>query len=223
MSRLVIELREVRRTARKRLLDHPFFEILADDAEAPSAVRLWSMQDYYISRDFPRFVAMIAAHIPDPELRHAIVVNLWEEHGEGDFAKAHSRLFDLLLESIEINISTIDAPTPATENFIETQIKLTEDSVLAGLGAFCYGNEYLTLSEFRHIEHACFQAYPASNLAYFVANRQADGRHGREAERVILQLCTSEDEINQVKHGAEAAVDARLSFYDDLCKKLASD
>ena len=180
------------------------------------------MQDCYISRDFPRFVAAIIARISDPQLRHAIVANLWEEHGEGNFDRAHSRLFDLLLESIGIEPSNLDAPSPATKDFINMQIELTDGDLLAGLGAFCYGNEYLTLSEFRPIERACLRVFPESNPAYFVANRQADGKHARDAERVIVALCSGKDDIDQVKRGAEAAVDARLSFYDELCKNLGT-
>ena len=216
------ELRELRRWARDRLLGHPFFEVLADGSHTQAAIRLWAMQDYYISREFPRLVAAIAARISEPRLRHVIVVNLWEEHGDGNFDRAHSNLFDRLLESMSIDPAHLAPPSSPTSEFIDLQIGLAEDNVLAGLGAFCYGNEYLTLSEFRPVEKACVRAYPKADLSYFISNRQADGRHARDAENVIVELCHGPMDLKNVQRGAEAAVDGRLNFYDDLLKQLGS-
>jgi pyrroloquinoline-quinone synthase len=216
------ELRELRRTAHSRLLlKHPFFEVLASDqSRCREAIRVWSTQDYYVAQEFPCLVAAIAARIADPRLRHTIVVNLWEEHGEGNLSLSHAALFDLLLQDIGVRKSNIDPPLSTTRDFIEMQLNLTAQNVLCGLGAFCYANEYLTLWEFRPIQDACALAYPNADLSYFIANRQADGKHAREAERVIAAMCSSERDLELVAHGAEAAINSRVEFYDGVLRQL---
>jgi pyrroloquinoline-quinone synthase len=216
------ELRELRRSAHSRLLlKHPFFEILAvDPSRCREAIRVWSMQDYYVAQEFPCLVAAIAARIVDPRLRHAIVINLWEEHGEGNLSLSHAALFDRLLADIGITKTNLDPPLPTTRDFIQMQLSLTEKNVLSGLGAFCYANEYLTLWEFRPIQDACALVYPNADLSYFIANRQADGKHAREAERVIAAMCRNEEDLDLVERGAEAAINSRVNFYDGVLKHL---
>lgn len=213
------ELQDLREFCRNHPIhSHPYFKVIEDDAMQAEAVRVWAMQDYHVSKQFPCLAASIAAHIDDPKIRHNLVVNLWEEHGEGDFDLSHINLFTKLLSSI--GISEASPPLPSTSEFIRGQIKLAEENVLSGLGAFCYGNELLSLWEFRPIEEACSRAFPNADLSYFKANREADGRHSRDAERTILSLCKQENDIDLVRRGAELALAARVAFYDGVLQQL---
>jgi len=185
------------------------------------AVLAWAQQDYHVSRQFPCLAAILAARIEDPRIRHPLVANLWEEHGEGDYDLSHVNLFSKLLASIAICADEIPPPLPTTLNFIEGQMRLAENDTLAGLGAFCYGNEFLSLQEFRPIEEACARAFPDANLSYFRANREADGRHSHEAEMAILALCQDEAGVQSVWRGAEWSLRARSEFYDGIVQQLS--
>jgi pyrroloquinoline-quinone synthase len=214
-------LKEFRHLCRDHEIhNHPYFRAIRDASMRAAAVRAWALQDYHVSRQFPCLAAVIASRIEDPRLRHPLVINLWEEHGEGRFEASHISFFGRLLASIGVSEDEVTSPLPATSNFISGQMRLAEEDVLSGLGAFCYGNELLSLWEFRPIEEACAQAFPGADLSYFRANREADGRHSRDAELVILSLCKSRAAVQSVRRGAEWALHARFEFYDGIMQQL---
>ena len=100
--------------------------------------------------------------------------------------------------------------------FIDVQEAMARQSVLMGLGAFCYANEYLTIAEFEPLQDAIGRAFPAANLRFFDANREVDGRHTAMTEDVIAALMLSDGDLDEVQKGAAVALDARVAFYDAL-------
>jgi pyrroloquinoline-quinone synthase len=204
----------------KSLLRHPFFNALQDPAKGPIATKIWATQDYYVAREFPRILGALVAVIDDPRVRHPLVMNLWEEHGEGAIHGSHALLFERLMKSLDMDVGNLTAILPATRYFIDSQVELSWKDVLTGLGAFCYGNEYLTIREFLYLQSACVHHFPQADLAYFSANREADGRHTREAESVIFALCEDDSGIARVEAGATLAVTLRGAFYDSLLAEL---
>ncbi|MDP0560842.1 MAG: iron-containing redox enzyme family protein [Candidatus Endonucleobacter sp. (ex Gigantidas childressi)] len=50
---------------------------------------------------FSKPMAVLSAKIPESEFRIEIVRNVWEEHGEGDLAKSHSKTFRELLKKLD--------------------------------------------------------------------------------------------------------------------------
>jgi pyrroloquinoline-quinone synthase len=198
---------------------HLFLEQLGSKS-GPKAQKLiieWAKQDYFVSRRFPCLLGTIIGQIDDPKIRHIMVKNLWEEHGEGRRNATHHALFCKLMSDIGIDLDlTLLAMTQATRRFIEIQETLARENVLLGLGAFCYANEYITVDEFAPLEKAVEYEFPGADLSFFIANRQVDARHAAESEDVIASLVSSDSDLSLVEQGATAALEARVSFYDDL-------
>lgn len=88
--------------------------------------------------------------------------------------------------------------------------------IMAGVGAFCYANEYLALKEYPPIQDAILAFFPKADTRFFEANWEVDGRHTELAEECILQLCASPADFESARNGAEVALSARMAFYDEL-------
>jgi pyrroloquinoline-quinone synthase len=202
--------------------NHLFLEELSSRSGSKAQERIisWAKQDYFVSRRFPCLLGFIIGQIDDPHVRHVMVKNLWEEHGEGRRRATHHALFCSLMSDIGIDAdrSQLTAGS-ATQRFIDIQESLAKQHVLLGLGAFCYANEYITVDEFAPLEKAVEYEFPGADLSFFVANRQVDARHAAESEEVIAALVSDVSDLALVEQGAVTALEARVAFYDELMEK----
>jgi pyrroloquinoline-quinone synthase len=200
------------------VLTHPFFDRIAAQSDERRKLLLdWAEQDYFVSRRFPCLLGAVIAEIDDPAIRHPMVENLWEEHGEGTRGKTHYALYCDLLESMGLPRDLDQSvANDETRTFIEIQERIARQNVLLGLGAFCYANEYLTVPEFAPLQDAVSNEFPQADLRFFVANREVDGRHAKQTEDVIELLITSDSELSEIENGATAALEKRVAFYDAI-------
>jgi pyrroloquinoline quinone (PQQ) biosynthesis protein C len=126
---------------------------------------------------------------------------------------------DALLTSVGVPVDALYVePFDSTRRFIDLQFDMARENALAGAGAFCYANEYLALKEYPPIQEAVLTAFPDANVRFFEANWEVDGHHTELAEECILQLCETPGDFAAARRGAEAALAARLGFYDELCR-----
>jgi pyrroloquinoline quinone (PQQ) biosynthesis protein C len=204
------------------LLEHSFFDGLRTGALGKEDLLRWAHQDRIVSYTFPRLIALIVASLDllGPRVnegRMALVENLWEEMGEGQVDRAHSTLMDDLLVSLGVGRDALDVPAlPATERFLQVQLDLARDRPFAGMGAFCYGNEYLVLQEYPPVRDALLRHWPKADIRFFLANQEVDGHHTELVEHSIACLASDPNQLEDVRYGAMAALEARISFYDEL-------
>ncbi len=209
------------------VLDSPFFGRIGR-APAERALLLgWALQDRYTSYVFPRLISYILAGLagdtPDIcDVRIPIAENLWEELGEGRHEQAHSTLMDALIRSLGIADEELIAPQDeATRAMLDTQLDLCREDPVAGLGAFCYGNEYLALREYTPIKRAVMTTFERPDVRFFDANHEADGRHTRLLEAALEALCAGDPAMRlRCQYGASLALSVRRSFYDALCTRF---
>lgn len=208
------------------VLASSFFVRLREASRERELLRCWALQDRYTSYVFPRLIAAILAGLSGdtPEIcetRIPIAENLWEELGEGNPAKAHSTLMDALILSLGVAPDALIVPRdPATRDMLDTQLELCQTDAVAGLGAFCYGNEYLALREYRPIKEAVATAFDAPDLRFFDANHEADGRHTQLLENALERLCGRDPSLRErCRRGAEVSLALRRTFYDSLASR----
>lgn len=80
--------------------ENPYFLALKDrDFERTDFIET-QIQFYFAVAFYNRPMAAFAAKIPTPELRLEIIRNIWEEHGEGDVNRIHSKTFLAFLARI---------------------------------------------------------------------------------------------------------------------------
>lgn len=208
------------------ILHHKFFSLLFNPNIAHSFLRFWALQDRHIAYMFPKLIGLIIARLPanneyTVRARMPLIENLWEESGDGCHESAHSTLMDRLLLSIGVPEAEMCVdPLPTTCRFVDMQFELTEANPMSGIGAFCYANEYLALREYPPIQSAVLTAFPKSDIRFFEANWEADGRHTQLAEQSMTMLCQSEADYTAIRRGATLALEARVNFYDGICQEF---
>jgi pyrroloquinoline quinone (PQQ) biosynthesis protein C len=79
---------------------NPYFVALRDGSLTREDFLATQVQFYFVVTFFSRPMAAVAARIPEPELRLAILRNVWEEHGDGDLQRAHGATFLELLRRL---------------------------------------------------------------------------------------------------------------------------
>ena len=79
---------------------NPYFVALRDGSFTREDFVATQVQFYFVVTFFSRPMAAVAARVPEPELRLAILRNVWEEHGEGDLQRAHGATFRELLRRL---------------------------------------------------------------------------------------------------------------------------
>jgi pyrroloquinoline-quinone synthase len=206
------------------VLGGDFFRKLKNGTMTPALITSWALQDRYISYIFPQLIAQIFAGIAgfDPGVTAArlpLAENLWEELGEGRLELAHATLMDAFLVSIGADPDKLTvAKLPETEQMLAVQMDMARNDPIAGLGAFCYGNEYLALFEYAPIKQAVLRLFPAPDIRFFDANHEADGRHTRFIERTIAELCKDAQTLERCRSGAIRSIEARQAFYAALCR-----
>jgi pyrroloquinoline quinone (PQQ) biosynthesis protein C len=206
------------------LLRDDFFLRIENGSMTTQLIIKWALQDRYISYLFPQLIAQIFAGIAGFDsqvtaMRLPLAENLWEELGEGDHGLAHSTLMDTFLLSIGCEREKLSAAKlPETEHMLAIQMEMAKLDPLAGLGAFCYGNEYLALFEYAPIKQAVLRLFPNPDIRFFDANHEADGRHTRYIEQTIAGLCTDPDKLERCRSGAVRSLQARQAFYAALCR-----
>lgn len=202
------------------VLSHPFLTSVGSAGpQRKKMVYRWARQDYFTARDFPCILGILTSEISDPYIRHPLVRNIWEEHGEGDISRSHFSLYCDMLESIGLGrFVDQDIADKATTEFLDSQEAVARQSVLGGLGAFCYANEYLAEREFDTLEEAMVLEFPNADTRFFAANREADARHTIQAEDVIDALVRDDDDLSEVQRGAAVGIQARITFYDALLR-----
>src|SRR2546421_3407767 len=76
----------------ERILTHPFLQRLAEASITSSQLREFTLQYNIYCSHFPRYLAAVAANVPDDATRLSLIENLWEEHGEGNLDLSHRTL-----------------------------------------------------------------------------------------------------------------------------------
>ncbi|MBP9752303.1 MAG: iron-containing redox enzyme family protein [Proteobacteria bacterium] len=74
-------------------LENPYLQSLHDGTLTLEDFVETQIQFFYAVDFFSRPMAMLAAKIPTASMRLEIIRNVWEEHGEGNLEKAHTKTF----------------------------------------------------------------------------------------------------------------------------------
>ena len=83
--------------------NNPYFVALKEKRFAKDDFVETQIQFYFAVLFFSRPMAAVAAKVPNPMLRLAIIRNVWEEHGDGDLTNLHGHTFSELLHRLGVN------------------------------------------------------------------------------------------------------------------------
>jgi len=208
-----------------KILKHPFLTKMSEGKLALHQVRQFALQYDLYCAYFPRFLAAVAANVPDDPTRVCLVRNLWEEHGEGDLQHSHRTLFNRFLCSLGISENRRKATHPfaSTRKYVEATLELCSSrNYLQGIGALSVGAESFTAEEYELILTGLhkYQFLTESDLEFWSIHLEVDDNHYAMMLASLISCIHSEEELNLVELGALQAVELEISFWDGLYSSI---
>lgn len=191
-------------------------------ARARDFLERWLASEYYVSRDFPRWLAGLMFQLPQPEHRHLLAENIWDEHGHGDFERSHYAQCRAMLSSLDVPVP--DGPPAPAAAYIHGVDQMIRRGRLDALAVIGPANEFLIPREYgciwRHFNDA---GWTSSAMArFFEANISADEEHIEQLERIVRAELRDERCEHAFLRAAEEGLALRLRFYTQLLESLES-
>lgn len=198
----------------RHLLRHSFYRAWTDGTLPTESLRDYARQYYGFEANFPRFLSAIHSRSDRPDVRAALLENLWdEEHGEAN----HRELWLRFAEGIGVGRKEVvgSEPNPATRALVETYWSAaTEAPVAAGVAAvYAYEAQVPAVAQAKI--DGLRQRYGVEDprtLGFFELHSALDVEHS-EAERRILAQAGPEDRDAALRT-TEEALDAWWGFLD---------
>jgi pyrroloquinoline-quinone synthase len=204
------------------VLRHPFLEKARCGRLTVDQLRAFAVEEIFVSLSFPALLAEVICRIPyvRDDVRHTLIVNLYEEGGCGRIERSHARLLQRLAANLGVPDRDLShaCPVAETQTYVDRQFEVCRTQPFShGLAAIGYANEYLVLLEYPPVRHCCkAHGFSDEAVAFFDANVEADTGHMKGVEEVLSRTCVGAEEWRAVAGAVSAALDARVLFYDGL-------
>jgi pyrroloquinoline-quinone synthase len=204
--------------ADRHLLKHPFYADWRAGTLPREALQDYAGQYYAFESNFPRFLSAIHSRTERPDVRQAILDNLWdEEHGEAN----HAELWLRFGEGIGAERASVRGATlhEATEALVDTYRELTTDAPLAAGVAAVYAYEAQVPDVAAEKLNGLRDRYgvaDARTLAFFALHSTLDVEHSAAERDMIRALAPTPADEEAAVAAAGRALDAWWAFLDDV-------
>lgn len=208
-----------------KILNHRFIKRITDRSLTPEQLQYFGIQYKVYCEHFPRFLAAAASNIPDDETRMSLIENLWDEHGNGDISKSHRKLYNNFCRGLGLSEVQISNPvaSPPTLIYVQFLLKICQESnFLKSLGALGPGTEFFTSREYEILYNALkrYEFLDDKSLEFWFVHIELDDNHYGLMLESILNCIHTEKDFEEMKEGAELAIDLELLFWEGLEDQL---
>jgi pyrroloquinoline-quinone synthase len=200
----------------RNLLGHPFYRHWVAGTLPMGNLRDYARQYYAFESWFPRFLSSLHSRSVSPEVRAALLDNLWdEEHGEAN----HQELWLRFAEGLGVSRESVREAEwqPATVALVDTyRTSSREAPVAAGVAAlYAYERQVPEVAQAK-IDglRDRYGISDARTLGFFQVHAELDVEHS-EAERAIVRTTEPSDE-EAVLAATRSALDGWWGFLDSL-------
>lgn len=198
----------------RRLLRHPFYAKWVAGTLPAEALQEYARQYFAFESTFPRFLSALHSRTERPDLRAAILDNLWdEEHGSSN----HAELWLRFAEGIGVargDVRTAER-NGATRDLVATYTASSNELPVAAGVAALYAYESQVPDVARAKIDGLKTRYgvdDARTLAFFETHASLDQDHAAQERRIVEELAPGVEEV--VIGAAGDAVDAWWRFLD---------
>ena len=198
----------------RHLLTHSFYTKWADGTLPKENLQEYGRQYYAFESNFPRFISAIHSRTEQPEVRQALLENLWdEEHGVAN----HAELWLRFAEAIGIGRDDVRSAqwNGATEDLIETYRWITSKAPVPAAVAAIYAYERQVPAVARTKINGLRTFYGITDgpgLQFFDTHASLDVEHAA-AERAIIEARRPDDD-GAILAATRSALDAWWRFLD---------
>jgi pyrroloquinoline-quinone synthase len=202
------------RIRRRHLLGHPFYTSWVAGTLPMEAMQEYARQYYAFESNFPRVLSALHARSEQPEVRRALLENLWdEEHGEANHAELWLRFADGVGAGRE---ATREAGWNAsTRELVSSYHEVaTRGPVAAGVAAvYAYEAQVPAVARAK-IDglKANYGIEDPATLTFFEVHAELDVEHADTERRIIAEL--GEGQEDAVLAATDQALDRWWGFLD---------
>ena len=199
---------------RRSLLRHPFYTRWVAGELPRAALQEYARQYYAFESTFPRFLSALHSRSDRPDVRAAILDNLWdEEHGEANHAELWLRFAEGIGAGRE---ATREAEwNDATEDLVSSYRDASSSGAVAGGVAAVYAYE----AQVPAVAKAKIDGLKANyavedpqTLAFFELHSELDLEHSGAERKIIEDLGAGNEE--EVLAATDEALDRWWAFLD---------
>jgi pyrroloquinoline-quinone synthase len=198
----------------RHLLRHSFYRAWLDGTLPRPALQEYAQQYFAFESNFPRFLSAIHSRCDQPDVRAALLDNLWdEEHGESN----HRELWLRFAEGIGVDRDRVTAAewNEATRALVDTYRSVSAQAPVVAAVAAVHAYERQVPAVAQAKIDGLRRRYGIDDdrtLAFFEVHGTLDVEHS-DAERRILGTAAA-DEEDAVVEATRSALDAWWSFLD---------
>src|SRR5919108_4940703 len=209
--------------AERSLLSHPFYTKWRDGTLPTEAIQDYARQYYAFESTFPRLLSSIHARCARPDVRQALLDNLWdEEHGEIN----HAELWLRFAEGMGVSREEVRAAaqTSGTRDLLEAYWSACTDAELAAGVAALYAYEHQVPEVAAEKIRGLVDRYGIDDprtLAFFTVHSSLDVEHA-EAERAMIRTLAADSGEEAVLSATRAALDAWWRFLDAVDRPVSA-
>lgn len=207
------------------LFKHRFFEVFGAGKLSLDQVKIWAKQRLFSSRRFPCFLGAFISHIDDIDIRHAYVKQIYEEHGNLDPEKVHSRQLARLIFALGISREELNAQEmfAGTQAFINAYMRISQEgNIVKCMGMYALGSEPVIAMEMVLCLKglATIQWLESDDITYFSDHAYHDYRHTAELTDVLLPHLKNASDEDRAWRGIVEIMDARKGLYDGIAEAI---
>lgn len=208
------------------LFEHRFFKSFASGQLSLHQVRVWAKQRLFSAQRFPCFVGAFISHMEeDIDTRAVYVKHIYEEHGNLDPAKVHSRQLTHLIFALGVSRQELSAEPmlSGTRNFVDTYMRISrEGDIVKGMGMYALGSEPVIAMEMMlYLQGlATISWLKPEDCIYFSDHAYHDYRHTAELTDVLLPYLKTDRDRKRAWQGMVEIIDARKGLYDGIADRI---
>jgi pyrroloquinoline-quinone synthase len=201
---------------RRSLLRHPFYTKWVAGRLPREALHEYARQYYAFESSFPRFLSALHSRCDRPDVRAALLDNLWdEEHGEAN----HQELWLRFAEGIGVAREEVrSAPrNEAAEGLVDTYRRSAMEAPVAAGVAALYAYERQVPEVAKAKIDGLSRWYGVTDtrtLGFFQTHSTLDVEHADAERRIIAELGPGHED--DVARAAEEALEAWWRFLDSV-------
>ncbi len=220
-----------------RAVKHPYLDALVNGQLPNTPLALLDLSRCYAaySSHFVKYLGAVIAQLENPEHRNELTHNLREEHGEvddldlGAELKAridgvpHTQLFQWFQSALEQELAQ-SSQLPASdigESWRESFFELCQQGACAGIGALGIATELIVPHIYERILLAIqnHTSLSPEQYVFFTLHAGCDEAHANVLLEIARDLVVDTDSADALGQGVRAAIDMRISFWDQMYER----
>lgn len=192
--------------------ERPFLREFAEGRIPVENLARFAPSYCYQVDNFKRCVAAVYANAAPRDVRELMFENLFEEHGEGEPARDHTRLVHRFVCALGADVPdpfNVE-PIPESRAWVERILTLCmAEPFVVGLAALSYGIEARTRTmAFLGTIYRDRYGIAEEDLGFFFMHLEADEEHAARAIELIRKYCTTDELLERSKWAVREVLDA---------------